>query len=60
MKHFIYFSQNAVTSGKALSQGNLMKAGRMDIAIHSFIQGLFLSHDFRTDVAFSFCFLWNA
>src|SRR3989344_2947045 len=50
MKHFVYFSKSAVTSGKALSDGNLMKAGRMDIAIHSIIAGLFLSHDFRKDV----------
>jgi len=56
MKHFIYFSKSANTSGKALSQGNLMKAGRMDIAIHSFIQGVFLSHDFRNDVIFHFVF----
>ena len=56
MKHFIYFSKDAVTSGKALSQNSLMRAGRMDIAIHSLIQGLFLSHDFRTDVKFHFVF----
>jgi len=56
MKHFIYFSKSAVTSGKALSQGNLMKAGRMDIAIHSIIQGIFLSHDFRGDVNFHLIF----
>ena len=56
MKHFIYFSSSATTSGKALSQGNLMKAGRIDIAIHSFIQGIFLSHDFRKDVIFHFVF----
>ncbi len=55
MKHFVYFSNSAATSGKALS-GNLMKAGRMDIAIHSLIQGLFLSHDFRKDVKFHFIF----
>lgn len=55
MKHFVYFSNSASTSGKALS-GNLMKAGRMDIAIHSLIQGLFLSHDFRKDVRFHFVF----
>ncbi len=55
MKHFVYFSNSASTSGKALS-GNLMKAGRMDIAIHSLIQGLFLSHDFRKDVKFHFIF----
>ncbi len=56
MKHFVYFSRDAVTSGKALSGGNLMKAGRMDIAIHSFIQGVFLSHGFRDDVKFHFVF----
>lgn len=54
MKHFIYFSRSGVTSGKAMSQGNLMHAGRMDIAIHSFIQGVFLSHGFREDVKFHF------
>ena len=56
MRHIVYFSSQGATSGKALSQGNLMKAGRMDIAIHSFIQGIFLSHDFRKDVAFHFVF----
>jgi tRNA (pseudouridine54-N1)-methyltransferase len=54
MKHFVYFSGTGVTSGKAMSQGNLMHAGRMDIAIHSFIQGVFLSHGFRNDVKFHF------
>ena len=33
-----------------------MKAGRMDIAIHSLIQGIFLSHDFRKDVKFHMIF----
>ncbi len=56
MREFVYFSGNAATSGKALSEGNLMKAGRMDIAIHSFIQGVFLSHGFRKDVKFHFVF----
>jgi tRNA pseudouridine-54 N-methylase len=56
MRQFVYFSQSAVTSGKALSDGNLMHAGRMDIAIHSFIQGVFLSHDFRKDTKFHFIF----
>jgi len=50
MKHFLYFSSKATTSGKALSEGNLMKAGRIDISIHSIISALFLSHDFRRDV----------
>ena len=53
MKHFVYFSGKGATSGKALS-GDLMKAGRLDIAIHSFIQAVFLSHDFRKDVTFHF------
>ena len=50
MKHFVYFSKSAATSGAALSGGNLMKAGRMDIAIHTIISSLFLSHNFRKDV----------
>lgn len=59
MKHFIYFSLKAATSGNALSKyagGDLMKAGRIDIAIHSLIQGIFLSHDFRKDVKFHMIF----
>jgi len=56
MRHFVYFSKNAVTSGGALSKNSLMKAGRMDIAIHSFIQGVFLSHGFRKDMKFHFVF----
>jgi tRNA (pseudouridine54-N1)-methyltransferase len=61
MRHFIYFSTSAATSGKSLSKysnegGNLMKAGRMDIAIHSFIQGIFLSHSLRENTVFHFVF----
>ncbi len=59
MRHFIYFSGTASTSGKALSkysEGGLMKAGRIDIAIHSFIQAVYLSNDFREDVKFHFIF----
>ena len=47
MRHFIYFSSKAATSGNF---GDLMKAGRMDIAIHVIIASFFLSHDFRKDV----------
>ena len=47
MKHIVYFSGSAATSGNFK---DLMKAGRMDIALHTIIQGLFLSHDFRKDV----------
>jgi len=56
MRQFVYFSGNAATSGKALSQENLMKAGRIDIAIHSFIQAVYLSKDYRKDVKFHFVF----
>lgn len=55
MKHFIYFSKTGPTSGK-FDMNNLSKAGRLDIAIHSLIQGLFLSHDFRKDVIFHLVF----
>ncbi|HLA23239.1 MAG TPA: hypothetical protein VJZ93_01750 [Candidatus Nanoarchaeia archaeon] len=52
MRHFVYFSSKAATSGSVFSKagGNLMRAGRMDIAIHTIIQGLFLSHGFRKDI----------
>ena len=50
MRQFVYFLKSAATSGNALSEGNLMKAGRMDIAIHTIIAAFFLSHDFRKDV----------
>lgn len=49
MKHFVYFSNQAPTSGK-FSLDNLSKAGRLDIAIHTIIAGFFLSHSFREDV----------
>jgi len=49
MRHFIYFSKRAVTTGN-FDLKNLMKAGRMDIVIHVIIAGFFLSHNFRDDV----------
>jgi len=55
MREFVYFSQSARTSGN-FNTADLMKAGRMDIAIHSFIQGVFLSHGFRKDMKFHFVF----
>jgi len=47
MRHFVYFSSHAATSGNFK---DLMKAGRMDIALHVVIASFFLSHDFREDV----------
>ena len=49
MRHFIYFSASAKTSGN-FDTSRLMEAGRMDIAIHSIIQALFLSKSHREDV----------
>jgi tRNA (pseudouridine54-N1)-methyltransferase len=49
MRHFIYFSKSARTSGN-FQEDDLMKAGRMDIAIHSVISSFFLSHSYRDDV----------
>lgn len=49
MRHFVYFSSTAQTSGKAL-KGDLMKAGRMDIALHVIIHAFFLSNKLRKNV----------
>lgn len=49
VREFIYFSNKARTSGN-FDMGNLMKAGRMDVACNVIIQGLFLSHKLREDV----------
>lgn len=59
MVEFVYFSSQAATSGKSLSyQGkskgkdgkpDLMKAGRMDIALHVIISSFFLSNAYRKD-----------
>ena len=49
MREFVYFSKDAVTSGR-FDSNKLMEAGRMDIAIHSIISAFFLSHSFRSDV----------
>ena len=49
MRHFVYFSKHAVTTGN-FSTKELMRAGRMDIVIHVIIASFFLSKDFRKDV----------
>lgn len=48
MREFVYFSQSARTSGN-FDTNDLMKAGRMDIAIHVLISAFFLSHEVRED-----------
>lgn len=48
MREFIYYSENAPTSGKF---GNdLMKAGRMDIALNTLLGAFFISNHMRQDV----------
>jgi len=48
MREFIYFSNKARTTGN-FDINKLMDAGRMDIAIHTLINALFLSHKIRHD-----------
>ncbi len=49
MRHFIYFSNKARTSGN-FQLNDLMKAGRMDIVCNVIIASLFLSHKLREDI----------
>lgn len=49
MRHFVYFSGEAATFGN-FDVNDLMKAGRMDIAVHFIINSFFLSHNLRDDV----------
>ncbi len=49
MREFIYYSKTAPTSGAAIKD-DLMKSGRIDIAIHTIIAAFFLSHSLRNDV----------
>ncbi len=48
MREFIYYSRTAPTSGSAIGD-DLMKSGRIDIAIHTVIASFFLSHGIRED-----------
>ena len=58
MRHFVYFSQSARTSGN-FSSDDLMGAGRLDIAIHVIINAFFLSHKLRDDVVLHLIFYGN-
>lgn len=49
MRTFVYFSGTARTSGN-FDVNNLMKAGRMDIVMHTIINAFFLSHKLRDNV----------
>lgn len=51
MREFIYYSKNGVTAGN-LIKDDLMKAGRLDIAINVLIQTFFISNETREDVKF--------
>jgi len=53
-REFIYYSRSAPTSGNF--GDDLMKAGRLDIAIHTVIAAFFLSHDIRKDTTLHLVF----
>lgn len=55
MREFIYYSRTAPTAGNYIKD-DLMKSGRIDIAIHTVIAAFFLSHGFREDVKLHLCF----
>ena len=48
MREFIYYSSIAPTAGSKIKD-DLMKSGRLDIAIHTVIASFFLSHSLRTN-----------
>ena len=54
MREFIYYSKTAPTKGNFGT--DLMKAGRLDIAIHTIIAAFFLSHKLRDDVTLHLIF----
>jgi tRNA pseudouridine-54 N-methylase len=55
MREFIYYSKSAPTSGSYVKE-DLMKSGRLDIAIHTIIAAFFLSHKMRDDVTLHLIF----
>jgi tRNA (pseudouridine54-N1)-methyltransferase len=55
MREFIYYSSTAPTSGSKIKQ-DLMKSGRIDIAIHTVIASFFLSHSIRKDTTLHLVF----
>jgi len=55
MREFVYYSRTAPTTGNFVKE-DLMKSGRLDIAIHTVISAFFLSHGFRNDVKLHLCF----
>ncbi len=55
MREFIYYSRTAPTSGSYVKD-DLMKSGRLDIAVHTIIASFFLSHDIRKDTKLHLCF----
>jgi tRNA (pseudouridine54-N1)-methyltransferase len=53
MREFVYYSKRAYTSGNFK---DLMKAGRLDIAIHTIISAFFLSNKLREDITLHLIF----
>jgi len=56
MRHFVYFSQKARTTGNF--GDDLMKAGRMDIACQIVIMAFFVSNAIRNNVKLHMIFNW--
>src|SRR3989344_7075896 len=56
MREFIYYSRSAPTAGSMIKD-DLMKAGRLDIAIHTVISAFFLSHSIRENVKLHLLFV---
>ena len=56
MREFIYYSRSAPTAG-GMIKDDLMKAGRLDIAIHTVISAFFLSHSIRENVKLHLLFV---
>lgn len=55
MRHFVYFSRHARTSGN-FNTNDLMKAGRMDIVCNVIIHSFFISNAVREDVTLHLVF----
>lgn len=56
MRHIIYYSSTAPTTGNQINKDDLMSSGRLDIAIHTVISSFFLSHEMRSDVTLHLVF----
>lgn len=54
MREFVYYSKSAPTTGKF--SDDLKKAGRLDVALNSFLQVFYVSNDVRKDTTLHLIF----